>query len=109
MDHILKSRPRDPPKTELDMIETMFRGDLLESWKLLRQTKSGKEGEKTFKCKGTYEKYKMKMNLGEMDKALKHFLGNVHDCFIKKYIASKRKTYMKVGLLNPKALSVEDM
>ena len=33
-DHVLKNRPCESTKAELDMAEAMLFGDLLESWKL---------------------------------------------------------------------------
>ena len=60
LDHVLKTYPCESPKSKQDMVGPMIYGDLIESWKLWRQTESEKEVEKTFKSKGTDEKYKKK-------------------------------------------------
>ena len=38
LDHVLKNRPCKSTKAKLDMVEAIIYGDLLESWKLWRQT-----------------------------------------------------------------------
>ena len=49
LDHIVKSKPYEPPKVRLDMSEVMLYGDLLESWKLWRYTEGFVEVDKKLK------------------------------------------------------------
>ena len=46
--HVLRNRPCESPKAKIDMTEAMLFGDLLESWKLWRQSEADKDIEKTF-------------------------------------------------------------
>ena len=48
LDEVCKNKPCESPKAKLDMAEAMLYGDLLESWKLWRQTEGAVEVEKKF-------------------------------------------------------------
>ena len=61
LDHVLKNYPCKSAKSKLYIAEVMLFGDLLESWRLWRQTETEKKFEKTFKSKETETKYKNKV------------------------------------------------
>ena len=67
LDHVLNNRPCESSKAKLDMAEAMLYGDLLESWKLCRQTEAEKGVDKTFKSKESDEIYKKKVNQGKTE------------------------------------------
>ena len=109
LNHVLKNRSCEPPKAKLDMSEVMLFGDLLESWKLWRQSEADKDIEKTFVSKETNTKYKKKVKQGETEEVLKMCLGKVRQRFIKKYDTRKQKAYVRLSLQKPKSLSVDTM
>ena len=53
LNHIIKSKLCKPSNVNLDMAETMFYGDFIESWKLWRQTEGALEVEKKFRERET--------------------------------------------------------
>ena len=60
-DHVLKDSPCEFQKANLDMVEEMLQGDLLEPLKLWKQTEANNEVEVTFEDKGMDKKYKKKV------------------------------------------------
>ena len=47
LDHMIKSKPCKSPISKFDMAEAILYGDLLESWKLWRQTEGAVDMEKS--------------------------------------------------------------
>ena len=91
LNHVLNNRPCKSPKAELDIAEAMLFGDLLESWKLWRQSEAEKDIEKTFATKETNTKYRKKVKQGETEEVLKICLGKIRQRLIKKLRYSKAK------------------
>ena len=77
LDHVLKNRPCESGKENLDMTEVILNGDLLKSWKLWRKTKFEKEIEGTFQKKDTGETYRGKYKKWDSDEVLKYYLSKV--------------------------------
>ena len=91
------------------MTEAILDRDLLKSWKLWCKTEFEKEKEWTFKKEATREIYKKKYIEVNSDADFKYCLSKVRNRFIKKCEARRQKTYMRIGLLNPKYLSANVM
>ena len=89
--HVLKNRPCESPKANLNMVKAMLDRDIMESWKLWCKTESKKGMEGTFQKKDTGETYKKKYKKGDSDELFKYFLGKVSQRFIKKYDTRKQK------------------
>ena len=89
------------------MEEAMLDGNLLESWKLWRQTKSNREMEGIFEKISSDKIHKKKFKKGYSDEELKYYLGKIRNRFIKKYDARKQKVYMRAGLIKPKSVSID--
>ena len=69
----------------------MLDGDLLESWKLWRQTEEGKNIDKTYREIETGEEYFDKVPTGEVDQTFKDCLGKLRDKYFKKYNTRKQR------------------
>ena len=61
LDHVIKSKPCESLKDNLDMTEAMMYGDLLESWKLWRQTEGAVEVDEKFRENETGKEYTEKV------------------------------------------------
>ena len=109
LDEVCKNKPCESSKAKLDMAEAMLYGDLLESWKLWRQTEGAVEVEKKFTKKETGEEYLKKVPRGDKSETYKACLGRLRNKFLKKFDARKQKAYMRSGLVKPRSLSVDSM
>ena len=67
LDEVIKNKPYESPKAKLDMAEAILYDDLLESWKLWRQTEGEVEVEveKQFREKETGNEYTKKVHRGD--------------------------------------------
>ena len=109
LDHVIKSKPYESPKTKLDMAEAMLYGDLLENWKLWRQTEGAVEVEKKFREKDSVTQCMKKVPRGDVAEILKACLGRLRNKLLKNYDARKQKSSMRSGLVKPRSLSVDSM
>ena len=93
----------------MDMTEAILYGDLLESWKLWRQTEGVVEVYKKFRATDIGIEYTKNVPRGNKADTFKVWLGGIQNKFLEKYGSRKQKVYMRSWLVKPRILSVDSM
>ena len=90
MDYVVNIKPCESPKIKLDMTETMLNKDLLESWKLWRQTEGAVEVGKKFREMKTRTENIKRAPRGDKDNVFKACLGRLRENFWRNLMLEKK-------------------